>query len=266
MNPLVSVVIPAYNASKTIVQCLESVRTQTYKNLEVHVVNDGSVDDTLVILEHYAAAHKDFNLKVYSIDNSGPALARNYAIARSKGEYVAFLDSDDQWACTKIEKQVYCFIEHPELVLLGCRYSVGIKSDERSSSDIIRISKRQLLLKNYFSTPCAIVKSSVLSHFHFELGKNYSEDYLLWLKICCNNHQCALLNEVLTYLCDKPTYGASGLSAKLWLMEKGELWNYRQLWKEHLISWSEYIGISVFSFFKYVSRVLITLTRHQKHI
>lgn len=261
MKPLVSVVIPAYNAAETIGDCLDSVRAQTYKNLEVLVVDDGSTDNTLTILKQYASAHEDWNLKIYSIDNSGPASARNYAIARSQGEYVAFLDSDDRWASTKIEKQLSCFIQYPELALLGCRYSVGIKTDTKSSANVIRISKHELLLKNYFLTPCVIVKSSVLNHFRFEVGRMYSEDYLLWLKISCNKFQCALLDETLTYLCDKPTFGSSGLSAKLWLMEKGELKNYSQLRNEHLISWGEYMGVSIFSFSKYLLRALITLIR-----
>ena len=261
MKPLVSVVIPAYNAAETIVECLDSVRAQTYKNLEVLVVNDGSTDNTLTILEQYASAHKDLNLKIYSIKNSGPASARNYAIARSQGEYVAFLDSDDRWASTKIEKQLSCFILYPELALLGCRYSVGMKTDTKSSANVIRISRHELLLKNYFLTPCVIVKSSILNHFRFEVGRMFSEDYLLWLKISCNKFQCALLDETLTYLCDKPTFGSSGLSAKLWLMEKGELKNYSLLRNERLISWGEYMGVSLFSFSKYLLRAMITLIR-----
>lgn len=261
MKPLVSVVIPAYNAAETIVECLDSVRAQTYKNLEVLVVNDGSSDNTLTILEQYASAHKDLNLKIYSIENSGPASARNYAIARSQGEYVAFLDSDDRWASAKIEKQLSCFIKYPELALLGCRCSVGMKSDEKSSDAIIRISRHKLLYRNYFSTPSVIVKSSILNHFRFEMGRMYSEDYLLWLKISCNKFQCALLDETLTYLCDKPTFGSSGLSAKLWLMEKGELKNYSLLRNERLISWGEYVGVSLFSFSKYLLRAMITLIR-----
>ena len=64
MDSLVSVVIPAYNAAETIVECLDSVRAQTYKNLEVLVVNDGSSDNTLTILKQYASEHKDLNLKI----------------------------------------------------------------------------------------------------------------------------------------------------------------------------------------------------------
>lgn len=260
MNPLVSVVIPAYNAAETIVECLESVRAQTYKNLEVLVVNDGSTDNTLTILKQYASVHKDLNLKIYSIENSGPASARNYAIARSEGEYVAFLDSDDRWASDKMEKQMAYFFCYPELGMLGCGYTIGTKryDDEK---DFVWISRRRFLVKNFYRTPCVVIKRSLLDSFQFEDGRKYSEDYHLWLLIACAGHRCALLKEALVFLYDKPMYGASGLSAKLWAMEKGELRNYAVLHGQHFISHTEYVMVSIYSLAKYLRRVLITALR-----
>ena len=254
-EPLVSVIIPAYNASQTIVACLDSVCGQTYKNLEVIVVDDGSADETFAIVQHYAERHKNIPIKIYSIANSGPASARNYGIKHSAGEYIAFLDSDDRWAPIKIERQITCLRVHPDIDLLGCKYSIG----ERKSLDfsaIKYISKIELLLKNYFSTPCVIVKRFVLGNLKFEEGRKYSEDYFLWLQIICHNYQCAVLLETLTYLCDKPIYGSSGLSAKLWQMEKGELKNYKQLLIQKNITIGEYVLCSSYSLCKYVIRLI----------
>lgn len=260
MNSLVSVIIPAYNAEKTIVDCLESVREQTYKNLEVLVVNDGSTDDTLAVVKQYASAHKELDLKIYTIDNAGPASARNYAISHSKGEYVAFLDSDDKWLSTKIEKQMVCFRDNPKIDMLGCGYSRGIEKYVKHGGVKI-VSKNLLLFKNFFITPTVIMKRSLFDNNKFEQGRKYSEDYYLWLQIVYTNHCCALLRESLVVLYDKPTYGASGLSSKLWLMEKGELRNYRVLYYRRLIPLWKYLIACSFSLLKYVRRLIVTVVR-----
>lgn len=260
MNPLVSVVIPAYNASQTIVACLDSVCGQTYKHLEVIVVDDGSTDETFSILQRYAEEHNNIPLKIYSITNSGPASARNYGIEHSTGEYVAFLDSDDRWISTKIEKQVVCLKAHSDIGLLGCSYS--IKNNVQSNiGSVEKITPCFLLYKNSFITSSVIVKHSILARFKFDVGRKYSEDYYLWLQIIYAGYNCALLMEALVIPYDKPTYGGTGLSAKLWSMEKGELKNYTLLYNQHLISLVEYISASCFSFFKYCIRLVVTIVR-----
>ncbi|WOI54045.1 glycosyltransferase family 2 protein [Parvularcula sp. LCG005] len=103
-SPLISVVIPAYNAEKTLEETLDSVCLQTYKNLEVIIVNDGSRDETQRVAERYAAL--DSRITVLSQPNGGVARARNYGIAASHGTLIAPVDADDLWAATKIEQQV----------------------------------------------------------------------------------------------------------------------------------------------------------------
>ncbi len=88
---LVSIIIPAYNAQNSILICLESVLNQTYKNIEILVINDGSTDKTLEILEKI----QDKRLKVFSQDNKGVSSARNKGLENALGQYIAFVDSDD---------------------------------------------------------------------------------------------------------------------------------------------------------------------------
>ncbi|ANL47962.1 glycosyltransferase family 2 protein [Rhizobium phaseoli] len=102
--PLVSVVVPAFNASPYIERTLRSAVQQTYANLEIIVVNDGSTDDTARLVEKMAAV--DPRIRLPSTSNRGVAAARNTGIEASSGPYVAFLDADDLWHPTKIEKQV----------------------------------------------------------------------------------------------------------------------------------------------------------------
>ena len=94
MDKLITVIIPCYNIEKYIERCIQSVEEQTYKNIEIIAVDDGSKDNTVQILEKLQ--NKYSNLKVFKNDkNKGAAYARNLAIRKSKGEYIGFIDSDD---------------------------------------------------------------------------------------------------------------------------------------------------------------------------
>ncbi|MBX5204162.1 glycosyltransferase family A protein [Rhizobium sp. NZLR1] len=103
-QPLVSVVIPAFNASTYVERTLRSALRQTYTALEIIVVNDGSTDDTAKLVEQIAMS--DSRIRLLSTPNRGVAAARNTGIKVSSGRFVAFLDADDLWHRTKIEKQV----------------------------------------------------------------------------------------------------------------------------------------------------------------
>ena len=100
-QPLVSTIIPTYNRASLVLQAIESVHQQTYTNVEVIVVDDGSTDDTLAALRCYGES-----IRVIRQENAGPAVARNRGIQASRGEIIACLDSDDAWDSTKLERQV----------------------------------------------------------------------------------------------------------------------------------------------------------------
>lgn len=104
MRPLVSVVIPAFNAERFLATTLSSVQKQTYDTLEVLVVDDGSTDATARIAEQYARA--DPRIRIMTQSNGGVASARNLGLRHARSEYVAFLDADDIWHPTKIERQL----------------------------------------------------------------------------------------------------------------------------------------------------------------
>ena len=103
-GPLVSVVVPAFNAARTILETLHSVSQQSYRNLEVTVVNDGSTDETADIVRNYSRA--DPRVRMLSKPNGGVASARNEGIKASRSEFIAFIDADDLWHPTKIAKQL----------------------------------------------------------------------------------------------------------------------------------------------------------------
>lgn len=107
--PRVSVIIPAYNAAGCVRRAVESVFAQTYRDFELLVVDDGSTDATHAVLAGYGA-----RLTLLTQPNSGPAAARNRGIAQARGAYVAFLDADDYWLPSKLERQVALLDAQPE--------------------------------------------------------------------------------------------------------------------------------------------------------
>ncbi len=106
---LVSVIIPAYNSEKYIKEAVGSVGRQTYKNVEIIVVDDGSIDGTANVVKECS------NVRYFYKDNGGISSARNMGVRESKGDYIAFLDSDDLWTPIKIESQMKTFAERSEL-------------------------------------------------------------------------------------------------------------------------------------------------------
>jgi len=100
-GPLVSAIVPTYNRAGLVVRAIDSVLNQSYKSIEIIVVDDGSEDDTQVVLRRYGD-----RIKLLALKNSGPSAARNRGIEASQGEIIAFLDSDDIWLPNKLERQV----------------------------------------------------------------------------------------------------------------------------------------------------------------
>ena len=114
-SPVVSVIMPAYNAAAFIAESIESVLHQTYAFFELIVVDDGSSDDTAAIAERYASA--DARVQVIRCRNSGkPSIARNVGIARASGDYLSFLDSDDYWLPERLARTVAGMRAHPEWI------------------------------------------------------------------------------------------------------------------------------------------------------
>jgi glycosyltransferase involved in cell wall biosynthesis len=126
--PLVSVIVGAYNAEEFIGRTLESVLAQTYQNMEVLVIDDGSTDRTLEIVNHYAAQNS--RLKLLSESHLGICEARNKGIAASNGEFVAPIDSDDIWHKDKLKEQVKCILRGGPNVGLVYSWSVMIDKND----------------------------------------------------------------------------------------------------------------------------------------
>ena len=130
--PLVSAIIPTYNRAHIICEAVDSILGQSYTNLEIIVVDDGSKDDTLERLQHYGD-----RVRIVTQQNAGPSIARNRGIAIARGDLIAFLDSDDLWLPTKIERQVNLLQKTgPSTPCCLCNITMRWSDREFSSFDI----------------------------------------------------------------------------------------------------------------------------------
>ena len=219
---VVSVVIPAYNAASTIARCLASVRAQDYVDLEVIVVDDGSEDGTAEIAKKADGVH------VLIQPNAGPASARNRGIAAASGEWIAFLDSDEEWLDPrKLSAQMECALSQGAAI-------VGALGKDGS---IREVSLGRMLLGNPFTTSTVLVsRASVLACGGFEDGSFYSEDFRLWLRIVAGGGKACLCGvRGSADLRGRRSFDSGGLSGRMRSMERAELANFLSLRREGLL-------------------------------
>ncbi|WP_213495808.1 glycosyltransferase family 2 protein [Lactococcus formosensis] len=130
---LISVIVPVYNAEKYLTECLDSILRQTYQNLEVILVNDGSTDRSLEIIEEYA--ENDERIVAFSIENSGPGSCRNIGLDHFTGDYVMFVDSDDTLCDDLFELLLNMTKSTSEIVM--CKFSKDISNMGQGSREVI---------------------------------------------------------------------------------------------------------------------------------
>jgi glycosyltransferase involved in cell wall biosynthesis len=165
----VSVVIPAYNAERTIGDAIESVLAQNCDSSEVIVVNDGSTDSTADILERYRGL-----IRVVNQPNRGPSTARNAGVAQARGKYVAFLDSDDLWLPSKLDTMVAALEQRPSATLAFSEYSIfSTAGAEYGNSSLGHAPSRQELMEQ--SLPPILTSTWVLPKRSFEQSGGFSE-------------------------------------------------------------------------------------------
>jgi glycosyltransferase involved in cell wall biosynthesis len=172
MNELISVIINVYNGEKYITKCLDSIINQTYTNLEILIINDGSTDGTLEICNSY----KDERIRIITTENQGLALSRNTGLDNAKGEYFYFVDADDFIASDTIE-YLYSLIKKYDIKIATCRpleihdYNFTVaqeieKIEVISAEDMI---KKILLWKEYsVSTWNKLVKRDLYANLRFK--------------------------------------------------------------------------------------------------
>ena len=195
-QPLVSVIMPAYNAEEYISEAVQSVMAQTYTNWELLILDDCSTDGTADKARCFSDL--DPRITLYSNPkNIGVALTRNKGMALAKGSWVALLDSDDIWHKDKLEKQLVA-AENTGADIIYCSYSLMDKNGEHLSDFIVpeRTSYDDMLRKNVIGCSTVFMRSPILIHHHFST-EYYHEDYVLWLELLKSGYIAAASTDVL---------------------------------------------------------------------
>lgn len=255
---LISVVIPMYNASDTIVKVLDSVKNQSFNcDYEVFVVNDGSTDDSKSVVEKYILDNRSFNVNLINQSNGGVSKARNTGLRSSNGDFIAFLDSDDEWYQDKIEKQIDLFNKKPEIDLLGCAFN-GLYIEKLPAGTLLKINVNRLIYKNFFQPSTVIMKKSILDEIgYFDENQRYAEDVNYFIRVA-SKFNCYFCNlKVINYGDGKAGFGDSGLSANLKEMHRGIIKNLNFSYESGLISFFQFIAARIVSELKYIRRVII---------
>ena len=180
----ISVIIPAYNTSKTVEATINSVLNQTFGDFELIVVNDCSTDDTMELINRLADT--DNRIRVYSNEkNSGVSYSRNFGVEKANSDWIAFLDSDDLWTEDKLEKQLKFIEENPDAQLTYT--ASGFMDNDGSLKGYVmsvpkKIDFNTLLHKNLISCSSIVVKRELMVKHKMPSDK-MSEDHATWLTI-----------------------------------------------------------------------------------
>lgn len=209
MRLMISIVIPLYNKADCIAAALNCVFTQTYQDFEVVVVDDGSTDDGAAIVEQYT----DPRIRLIRQSNAGVSAARNKGIAEAKGEYVAFLDADDEWMPEYLEVQSQLTEKYPQCDVFATNYQFRGPSGNMVPTILRRLPSKDedFELTNYFEvaysshpplwTSAVMVRKAALDCVGgFPVGIRSGEDLLTWArlavkyKIAYTRHSLAIYN------------------------------------------------------------------------
>jgi len=191
---MVSVIIPVYNRQDTVIRALKSVVSQTFRDFELIVVDDGSTDNTVKIIQ---ASGIELNLIVHA-DNYGVSAARNTGILKANSNLIAFLDSDDYWLPHKLQEQVNFFKENIHAVACQTKEK-WIRNDKQVNPGLRHIkSGGNIFLKSldlcYISPSAIMIRRSVFDRIGlFDESLNVCEDYDLWLRLT-SGHEVYLLD------------------------------------------------------------------------
>ncbi|MCK4641667.1 MAG: glycosyltransferase [Candidatus Marinimicrobia bacterium] len=226
----ISVIIPTYNRGDELKRAIKSVLSQTYKNYELIVVDDGSTDNTSRILSRFTD-----KIRFYSKLHGGVSSARNFGLEKSEGTWVAFLDSDDYWLPEKLDRQMQYIREHPDIMI--------VQTDEkwiRKGKFVNPMKKHQKYSGWIFPRClplCIVSPSAVLVHqkvFNdvgvFDENLPVCEDYDLWLRIAYK-YQIALIPEKLIV---KTGGHSDQLSRQYWGMDRYRIQALEKLLKEDI--------------------------------
>lgn len=266
MSVTIAVIVPVYNASRTIVRCIDSIVNNfkdTPYSWDLVLVNDGSTDDSMQIMQEYVlcSAYRKY-IRIIDQPNQGAAVARNTGLQSSTGDFIAFNDADDEWVTGKIKFQMEYLFTHPEVGMVAGIYGNDEIGRLKRMGEENHITIKDQVFKNYFAPPTVIFRRSVLKKSGlFNSRMRYAEEGFFFNNMTYH-YKCVLLNvRMATNICLKERWGEAGLSGNLWEMEKGELYNLKCAYQFHYVGWHLFLLAYGFSIAKFIRRLTIKYFR-----
>lgn len=247
MEEKVSIIVPVYNAAKYIKETIATVRSQTYTNWELILVDDGSSDDSKLLITDLLADYKDDRIFFFTKENSGAARTRNYGLSKATGRYITFLDADDLWNSKKIEKQI-AFMQKEQAAFSFTGYEFGDENGRRTGK-IVKVPQtltyKQALQNTTIFTSTVMFDTDKIDKDNLNMPIIKSEDTALWFKILHMGYTAYGLNENLVLY---RRVGGSLSANKFEALKR--IWNlYRK--SEHLSVFS-----SAYNFFFWALRAV----------
>lgn len=196
----VSIIMPTYNAERFLKETIESVRSQTFENWELIIVDDMSTDSTFKVASEFA--REDERIVVHQLEKNsgGPAQPRNKGVGLAKGRWIAFIDSDDLWHPNKLEHQLNALAKG------GCSFScTGLRNFEDSgeidffdfsTSPATKITYRRQRLRTAIANSSVLIRRDIAASFPFEEGPEFRavEDYHCWIRVMRAGYHCLKLD------------------------------------------------------------------------
>lgn len=234
-----SVIIPLYNKAPYVTKAVNSVLAQSYSDYELIIMDDGSSDDSYDVARSIIDGHS--NCHIYRQENSGASMARNNAVALSKGDYLCFLDADDWWASSFLEKMSGLIHDYPEAKIFGTNYyyvkngsqRVCVTTAKTGYINYCQSFAEKLQMPLWTGATC--IPRPVFDEFggfraHIKIG----EDFDLWIKVALK-YKVAFLDEPLSFYF-QDSDAKWRLVSKLHAPEANMLWNLGYLEEEERIN------------------------------
>lgn len=254
----ISVVIPTYNRKNLVCDSIDSVLSQTYLNYikEILIVDDGSNDGTEIMIKE---RYNNELVKYIKKENGGVSTARNMGMRYSTGNWIALLDSDDEWEKNKIELQVKEIEKNPEIDFLGTGWNditlrIGLKKIDK----LYKANVKDLCIKSFPVTPSMLFKKEVYEKTGgFNENQKYAEDSEFCLRVCQEFNYYYLPISLVKTGHGKRSFGESGLSANMKEMYNGSVKNMQALREKKVISVPFFIFLRISKFLNYCRRILV---------
>lgn len=229
---LVSVIIPCFNREGTIVQSVNSVLEQTYNDIEVIVIDDASTDNSLKKLQEI----HDNRLRIIPLEkNGGACIARNVGIENSKGNYIAFQDSDDIWKKEKLEIQMNAIVNQKADIVFCQFIKKGIDMKDNELLYPLKkegfLTRKELLLYPIVSTPCLLCNRNVFNSIKFDPEMPRLQDYDLSIRLS-EFLNFYFIQQPLVYVYEQEN-SISKSKKKYFEASNRILHKYEELWKEY---------------------------------